>query len=149
MTNVDIVQRFNTAVEKGDPKALDNILADRFQFRHAAMPEAPADKQQFIDMVTSLHKALPDIRFNPSDIKESNPVKGTVQITGTHTGPLHFPPLTEEPVEATNKKVNMPVEPSTWTIENDKIVRYEVEKVPGGGVIGMLEQVGAPVARIH
>lgn len=148
MSNVDIVQRFTNAVENGDRNALQNILADDFRFVHKMMDE-PVDKRQFVDMAVALHKGLPDFRFNLSDVKEGNPVKAVAHITATHTGTLHVPPITEEPVSATNKNVELPPEPCTWTIKNDKIVEHTAEKVPGGGPIGILEQIGAPVAKTH
>jgi hypothetical protein len=48
-------------------------------------------------------------------------------------------------VPATGKKVSLPAEASTFTIKNGKIARLDVAPTPGGGVPGILSQLGVPM----
>jgi hypothetical protein len=69
-------------------------------------------------------------------------VAGTSQITGTHTTTL--PPILPgmPAIPPTGHKVMLPVEPIKATIRGDKIAHFEVAATPGGGVPGLLAQIG-------
>jgi hypothetical protein len=48
------------------------------------------------------------------------------------------------PIPATGKRLSLPKEPGAFTIKDGKIARLEAANVPGGGVMGVLAQLGAP-----
>lgn len=147
MSNVDIVKQCYAAVERGDRDTLNEVLSDDFVWLGAA--DEPINKQQIIDQALRLREGVPDIRFNLANLKEGEQVRGTLQLTGTHTDSLHIPPFTESPVEPTNRKIQLPEEPTTWTVRNDQIVRQETKAVEGGGPVGLLRQLGVPVTKTH
>jgi hypothetical protein len=45
-------------------------------------------------------------------------------------------------IPATNKLLRMPEEKVTFTIKDNKIERVNLEQVPGGGLPGVLKQLG-------
>jgi hypothetical protein len=51
-------------------------------------------------------------------------------------------------VPASGKHVSLPKEAITITLKNGKISRLEAAKVPGGGVAGVLAQLGIPVPQM-
>jgi hypothetical protein len=64
------------------------------------------------------------------------------QITGTQTGELNLPLPGFQKLAATGKHVSLPKEPTTVTVKDGKISRLESTVVPGGGVSGVLAQLG-------
>jgi hypothetical protein len=48
-------------------------------------------------------------------------------------------------IPATNKKVSLPEEHLIFTFEGDKVASLTSDNVPGGGVPGVLQQIGVPL----
>jgi predicted ester cyclase len=141
MSATDLVKAGLAAVEAGDFKKLDSMVADDMVFAGPA-PE-PLGKREFIGVQMAMNKAMPDWKFNASDFKEDGDVVTvTFQITGTQTGELSLPMPGMQPLPPTGKKVSLPKEPGTFTVKNGKLARLEVTSVPGGGVMGVLAQLG-------
>jgi predicted ester cyclase len=85
--------------------------------------------------------AFSDFKFNETLVEEgADMVICTQHITGTHTGTLALPGL--PPVPATGKKVAMPEEKQVFTFRDGKFARAHSDPVPGGGVMGILAQLG-------
>lgn len=148
MSNIEIVTDVLRAIENGDRSRIESLLAPDYQFRHAAL-DAPLDRNEFITMVTNLQKAMPDLKYNETNLNDGPPVTGTIQITGTHTAPLNLPPLIDAPVPATNKKVKLPRSELTWTIKGDRVVRAEAKGGADTGPLGILRQLDVPVTKTH
>jgi predicted ester cyclase len=141
MSATDIVKAGLAAVEAGDFKKLDGMVADDMVFA-GPVPE-PLGKHEFMMVQMAMNKAMPDWKFNASDFKENGDVVTvTFQITGTQTGELNVPMPGVQPIPPTGKKVSLPKEPSAFTVKNGKLARLEVTPVPGGGVMGVLAQLG-------
>jgi predicted ester cyclase len=88
-------------------------------------------------------KAMPDWKFNATDFKEDgDQVTVPLRITGTHTGELQLPMPGLPAIPASGTKVSLPAEPSTFTVKNGKLAKLEVANTPGGGVMGILFQLG-------
>jgi hypothetical protein len=61
---------------------------------------------------------------------------------GTHTATF-VPPLGRfNPVSPTGKKVLLPEQKFEYHVENGRIARIIPENVPGGGIPGLLRQIG-------
>ena|SRR5689334_25301691 len=130
------------AMEAGDAAKAGSNMTDDFVFS-GPVPQ-PIGKAEFLGLQGGLVKAIPDWKFNASNFKvQGNTVSGTVQITGTHTATLdtHIPGM--PPIPATGKRIALPQEPFTFTLRNDKIALFEAAHVEGGGVMGLLAQIGA------
>ena len=141
MSAMDVVKAGLAAIEAGDFKKLDGMVADDMVFA-GPVPE-PVGKHEFMGVQTAMNKAMPDWKFNPSDFKENgDKVTVTFQITRTQTGELSQPMPGMKPIPPTGKKVSLPKEPATFTVKNGKLSRLEVTSVAGGGVMGVLSQLG-------
>lgn len=68
-----------------------------------------------------------------------------MRITGTHTKEMTAPIPGIKNIPATGKAVSMPEEEAYLTVKDGKIIRMELEKVPGGGLPGILKQIGAKI----
>ena len=89
---------------------------------------------------------MPDWKFNGKDFKQNcDKVTVTFQISGTQTGELSLPMPGFPKVPATGKHVSLPQEGMTFTVKDGKISRIESANVAGGGVPGVLAQLGVPM----
>ena len=144
MSGIDIVKAGLVAIEAGDFNKLSGMLADDMVFA-GPVPE-PLGKREFIGVQSALKAGIPDWKFNATDYKENgDKVTVNLQITGTQTKELKLPMPGMAPIPATGKHVSLPKEPATFTVKNGKISRLEVTSVPGGGVMGVLGQLGVSV----
>ena len=86
---------------------------------------------------------MPDFSYNLLGIqKENRDVIALIQITGTHTRDLTLSVLGLPTIQATNIAVTLPQVHAAFQIEEGKVLGMQVEAVPGGGVEGLLQQVG-------
>ena len=141
MSGMDIVKAGLAAADAGDFAKLAALLADDMVFA-GPVPE-PVGKREFLGIQSAMQAGMPDWKFNASDFKEDgDKVMVTMQITGTHTGELKLPMPGMPPIPATGKRVSLPKEQTTFTLKDGKVVRLETAGVPGGGVMGILVQLG-------
>jgi predicted ester cyclase len=144
MNAIDIVKAGLAASESGQTSKFSNSLTDDMVF--AGPVPQPVGKREFVGLMTAMVAAMPDWKFNATDFKENgNQVTMTFQITGTQTGELNLPMPGFQKLPATGKHVSLPKEPTTVTVKDGKISRLEAAVVPGGGVMGVLAQLGVPV----
>ena len=148
MSAIDIVKEGLAATEAGDFKKLDSMIAEDMVF--AGPVPVPVGKREFMGLQMALHAAMPDWKFNATDMKENgDQVTMMVQITGTQTGELSLPMPGFPKVPPSGKKVSLPKEPSTFTVKNGKLTRIDAPASPNGGVPGILMQLGVPMPPMH
>jgi hypothetical protein len=136
----ELVGKLFSYIKSGKRDEAGALLSENFMFS-GPVPE-PVDKKDFLEMHFALLKAIPDWSFNEHDIQEQgNQVKLKVKISGTHTKELNLPSLGIKSA-ATNKRISLPEEKCELTFEGDKISNFSVEKVTGGGLMGILSQLG-------
>jgi predicted ester cyclase len=144
MNKVDVVKQAFAAVEAGDYNKFRNITTDNLMFE-GPVPE-PMNRDGFFGLQKALVDAIPDWKFNARDFKEmGDKVACTMQIEGTHTRTLNLPPLLSHPEEPTKKHFKLPQEHIDFTFTGDKISRIHTEPIKGGGVVGILDQLGVKV----
>jgi len=145
MSAMDVVKEGLAATEAGDFGKLEGMVADDFAMT-GPVP-MPVGKREFIGLMMAMLKAMPDWRFNAADFKENgDQVTVPLRITGTHTGELQLPMPGMPAIAATGTKVSLPAEPSTFTVKNGKLTKLEVASTPGGGVMGILSQLGVDMS---
>jgi predicted ester cyclase len=148
MSALDVIKAGLAATAKGDWAQADTLLADDLVFA-GPVPE-PVGKREFIGIQGALSAAFPDWNFNVMDLKEDgDKVTGVVQITGTHTMPLSLPLPGVPTIPPTGKQIRLPREPISFTVKNGKITRIDATVVPGGGVMGVLAQLGVQIPQSH
>ena len=141
MSNIDLVKSTLAAFESGDVKKAESLLSDDMVFS-GPVPQ-PIPRNEFIGLQGALVAAIPDWKFNASDYKEQgDKVTLKVHISGTHTKALSLPPMGIQSLPPTGKHVQLPYEPLTVTVKNGKATRIEGEHIEGGGVPGLLDQLG-------
>lgn len=143
MNIVDIVKGFMGALEAGDFDAVRRDLDNNFFFG-GWTPET-LDKGQFLELMQGLKAGIPDLAFhvhNLTEIESTNAVQGTMQVTGTQTRPIDLSALRIPVVQATGKSISLSSENVVFTVENNLITRMTVTPEAGGGLKGLLQQVG-------
>jgi hypothetical protein len=63
-------------------------------------------------------------------------------MTGTQTDGFILPPLGLPPIPQMARTVSLPEEHWNYTLQNGKIAQITVQRVPGGGIQGLLHQLG-------
>ena len=144
MSKVDTVKAFSEALEARDFNRAASYLADDFVF--AGPVPQPIGKQEFLAVQSAFEDAFQDWSFNSHDeVEQGDKVVAAVQITGTHTHDLVLPMPGMPTIPATGKRVSLPEEHLTFTFKGDKIASLTSDNVPGGGVPGVLAQIGIPL----
>lgn len=144
MSNIEVFKSGMAAFEARDMQKAESLISDDFQLS-GPVPQ-PIGKKEFVGLQSALVAAMPDWKFNATDFKEDgDKVMAKVHISGTHTATLNLPALGIQSFAATGKHVQLPFENLTATIKNGKLARLEAEHVEGGGVPGVLMQIGAPM----
>jgi len=137
----EIVQTFITALQAGDMETAAQYMTDDFVFE-GWTPQA-LNKGEFLALQSELHAAMPDYAFNLSDMREQNGVvRALMQITGTQTRPLNLPMFGIH-VPYTGVSVILPQEHVEFVLADGKVAQMRVETKPGGGLAGLLQQIGA------
>ena len=140
-TNIELVNQLLQYAEQGNMNAMAEYMTEDFKFS-GATPQ-PMNKNQFIDLMTSLTQAIPDWKFNVGTITETGDTVHLVNnITGKNTGALNFPTLGLNKVPATNRTISLPKETIDAVIRNGQICEFRVVSTPGGGLMGIFRQLG-------
>lgn len=144
MSKVETVKTFSEALEARDFDKAAAYLTDDFVF--AGPVPQPIGKREFIAVQSAFENAFPDWSFNSHDeVEQGDQVTAAVQITGTHTRDLVLPMPGMPSIPATGKRVSLPEEHLTFTFKGDKIASLTSDNTPGGGVPGVLAQLGVPL----
>jgi len=144
MNQREIVQTLLDSVQKGDFVRAKSLLADDFRFS-GPVPE-PIDRDGWMIINTNLKKAFPNLDYHfRVDGTDGNVVKISAELKGTQSGILDLSPLGLGVIPATNKSFATPHEHGQATVKYDKVVSWVVEPIEGGGLMGILAQLGIPV----
>ena len=141
MSAEEITRAIYAAVEARDWDAFASYLSDGMELS-GPTPE-PISGEQWVELHRILSVAFPDWSFNLSDVQVTgNVARTTHQITGTHKGDLDLSSMGMPVIPATGKAVKLPVEHANVTVEGGKVIRVHAEVPAGGGVPGILQQLG-------
>ena len=141
MSNLEVAKRVADLLESRDVKGLQVLLADDFRAKGGTLE---LTKQQTLGFLQILFTAFPDHSFGFADFEEKGDlVNCTGQETGTHKGVLDLNPFgIPISLSPTGKSFNLPKSIYTFRVAGDKITFYGEEVVQGGGLAGILEQLG-------
>ena len=136
-----VIRETLSAIEAGDMAKAGSNMTDDFKFS-GPVPQ-PIDKAEFLAMQGGLVAAMPNWKFNAKNYKvQGDKVTTAVHITATHSATLESLMPGMPAVPASGKKVSLPEEPVTFTMRGDKLASMDVTQVPGGGVPGIMGQIG-------
>ncbi len=144
MTMTETVRALLSAIEAQRWDEARGYLADDFTFSGATPQPVGADA--WLAVHKAFAAAMPDFSFNASDIREEQGgVRLRVRPSGTQTRELALPIPGIPAIAPTGKRVQLMAEDCTCAFRGDKLVSYHVHETPGGGVKGILAQLGVAI----
>jgi predicted ester cyclase len=145
-TPVDSVRAFISALEANEQETAANFLID--DFMATGWTPQPLDKNAFLTVIGGLKSGIPGLMFNMHNIAEEGAViNATFQIAGYQTDTFSLPPLSLPPIPQMARSISMPAEDVSFTLIDEKIKLMSVKPTRGGGISGLLHQLGfdAPI----
>lgn len=141
MDAAEATRKLFELIESRETGAAAEYLSDDFTFA-GPVPD-PIDAAAWLGLHDRLNAAFPDFSFNLRDVQQvGNTAQGTLQLSGTHSSDLDLSAIDLPNVPATGKSFELPPESVTVTIEGEKITSVQAARVEGGGVMGILSQLG-------
>lgn len=139
-TPAEVLEKYFEAVNNHDVDGIDAVSAEEILF---LTPIETLDKPTFLKYMRALFDGFPDLHFEHDEPEtEGDLVTVPLVISGTHTATFALPAPGLKPVEPTGTRVVLPKQRFAYTVSGQRLVRIECEPVPGGGIVGILEQIG-------
>ncbi|GCE04209.1 nuclear transport factor 2 family protein [Dictyobacter aurantiacus] len=141
-TPTDVVRNLMSALDDNNLDTAATYLADDFQF--SGWTPKPLDKIGFLGMFKDIKEGIPGLLFNLHNVLEQseNRVTGTIQIKGYQTDSFIIPMLGTPPIPQTANSVSLPTEDVTYQLNDSGVVAMIVQHTSGGGITGLLRQLG-------
>ena len=144
MKTLEVVKKALTDIEKGAINA--STYTEEMVFS-GPVPQ-PMKRDEYVTLLKNLVGASPDWNFHARDFTElGDTVKVTVGITGTQTRTLPGVIPGMQALPPTNKRFSLPEEHLSIKVRGEKISEIVADTVPGGGVMGMLTQLGVQLKK--
>lgn len=141
MDSQAVVQKFIEAFQAKDYATCQEYMSEDFQFS-GPVPQ-PQSAQQWMGTIKGMNAAIPDIDYHLSITgAHDDHVHTQTQLAGTHTAEWDLSPMGLGVIPATNKAFSNPAEAGTMTVRDGKITSYKIQSLPGGGLPGILTQLG-------
>jgi len=138
---VNPVKRVVACLEAKDVAQAATHIHDDFQF--SGFGSDPLNKDQFVSLMKALFAAIPDWSYHPRELREEpDTVRFKTQVTGTHSGMLAGLDPGMPPIPATGKAIALPQDQVECTLRDGKVATMKVESTEGGGIKGILAQIG-------
>jgi hypothetical protein len=139
---IETLETFITALQSGDLELAARVSSADFVI--SGLMVRPLDQNEFLALQGELLAAMPDFSYNLADVKrDGDDVQALINISGTQTNDLSWPVLGLSPIQATGLAVDLPQTRVVCQIEDGQVLAMEVEQVVGGGLAGLLQQIGA------
>ena len=144
MNQREIVQALLDSVQRGDFEKAKSFLSNDYRFS-GPVPE-PINAETWLVINKNLKKAFPnlDYQFHVDGV-DGDVTKISAELKGTHSGVLDLSPIGLGVIPATNKSFAAPRENGKVTCKSDKVTSWVVDKIEGGGLMGILTQLGIAV----
>ena len=143
----EIVQALLDSVQRGDFQKANFLVSKDCQFS-GPVPEL-LKREAWMGMNKNLKKACPnlDYHFHVDRVDGLNGhlVKISAELKGTHSGVLDLSPVGLGVSPATDKSFATPREHVKVTIKDSKVASWVAEPIEGGGLMGILSQLGLTV----
>ena len=139
----EIVQALLDSVQRGDFEKAESFLSNDYEFS-GALPE-PINGETWMAINRSLKKAFPNLEYHfhvdGVDGLDGGVIRISSELKGTHRGVLDLSPVGLGVTPATNKSFATPRENGKATIKGDRVVSWVVDRIEGGGLMGVLVQL--------
>lgn len=135
----EVFQRYTAALDRGDLEAMAALVHDEFRLEGAGLDGI--GKPEFLAAMKAQLDAFPDYSEDPTDLtEEGDVVRFLAHVRGTQRGTLALPGMA--PIVPTGRRIRLSPEPAWVKVADDKLLIYHVQAVPGGGIQGILTQLG-------
>ena len=140
----ELAEAVTGALAAHDPQRARQWLADDFTFNDPNSPMPPPGPDEWLALQQTLINAFPDLNYNFEIFREEgNQVWVSANIGGTHNGDFDLSAMGMGVVPATGKRVSAGRSVTVGTLNNaGKVQAIEVVEDEGGGLPGMLQQIG-------
>ena len=140
----EIVQALFDSVQRGDFQKARFLVSNDCQFRDGSAE--PIRCEAWMSINKNLKKAFPDLDYHfhvhRVDGLDGGVVKISAELKGTHSGVLDLSPVGLGVTPATDKSFAAPREHFRVTIRDSKVAAWVAEPSAGGGLQGILFQLG-------
>lgn len=145
MDPVEIVNEFMRALQIQEYEKAASYLTNDFLF--SGWTPQPLNASQMMDIMGGLKAGFPDLSYHFEAVhstaeKTPGAVEGTVQVTGNQSAGFILSAIGMPPIPEMAAHISLPQEHWVFTLENGKITRLTSRRVPGGGIEGLLNQMG-------
>lgn len=141
MSNLEIARRIANLLEARDLAGFQAMLSDDFKAKGGARE---LNKQLSLAFLQTLFTAFPDHRFGFTNfVEDGDQVHCTGEETGTHLDTLDLHPFGMPlSLPPTGKAFRLPKSRFTFRVAGDQVTYFLEEAEKGGGLAGILEQLG-------
>ncbi len=142
----EIVYDFMQALDAKEFTKAAGYLADSMIM--SGFTPAPLTKNHFMLVMSGLAEGFPNLAYNfhateeSAETTEGSQVRGTVQLTGSQVNSFQLPPLGIGPIPQLARSISLPEEYWEYRVKNNLIASVRVDRKPGGGIEGLLNQLG-------
>jgi hypothetical protein len=145
MDEVAIVNDFMRALQIKEYEKAATYLTNDFLF--SGWTTQPLNASQMMDIMGGLKAGFPDLSYHFEVVHSTGEmvpgtVEGTVQLTGHQSASFILPAIGTPPIPEKAAHISLPQEHWIFTLQQGKIVRIISRRVPGGGIEGLLNQMG-------
>jgi hypothetical protein len=142
---VETIMTFMTALQSGDLELAARVSSADFVV--SGLLTRPLGQSEFLALQGELLTAMPDFSYNLTDVRRSgDDVQALIGISGTQTNDLSLPMVGLQPVAATGLAISLPQTRVMYQVEEGQVLAMEIEQVVGGGLSGLLQQIGAELS---
>jgi hypothetical protein len=135
------VKNFMTALDDNNLESAADYLADDFVF--SGWIPKPLHKDGFFNLISGIKEGIPGLAFNLHNVlEEGKTITGNIHVTGYQTDSFIIPVLGTPPIPQTANSVSLPSEEVTYRVEQNLIIMFDVKEVEGGGIVGLIKQLG-------
>lgn len=147
--SAEIIRKFMAALENNEKDEAESYLADDFIF--SGWTPKSLNKSGFLSMISGIKEGIPGLIFNLHNVLEENQqrVTATWQIAGYQSDSFLLTSLGLPPIPQMARSVSLPSENVVYMLTNGQIRSLAVEATPGGGLEGLLHQLGIHVPIIQ
>jgi len=141
MSSVEIIKTFITALQSGDLGVAADHMSDDFQM--SGWTIQPIGKDEFLALQSELNNAMPDFSYDISEVHRTNDeVSALIFISGTHTNDLSLPTFGIPLIPYTGTAIRLPQVEAEFVLKDNRVREMRLEPVAGGGLNGLLQQLG-------
>jgi predicted ester cyclase len=147
MNATKTVQNLMDAIQNAEWDKAKSFLTADFEFS-GPVPQ-PISADAWIGMSKSLKTAFPNLEYNFRTLsEESDTVKISAQLNGTHSADLDLTAMQWGVIPATQKPFAAALEHGEVTVKGDQVARWANEPTPGAGLIAILELLDIKVPTV-